>query len=110
LEFIEDTAKLTCICKSDKMVTPLTIRKSRDGFIFFEVVTEKGSVPEELKGKFSNMPSAREAVAQYFRTMPETVAARRASFNKDFDERKKVKNAAKSEPEDDQHLHQGLDN
>jgi|TARA_R110000868_G_scaffold266914_1_gene526207 hypothetical protein len=110
LEFIEDTARLTCICKSDKMVTPLTIRKSRDGFIFFEVITEKGAVPEELKGKFSNMPSAREAVAQYFRTMPETVAARRASFNKDFDERKKVKNAAKSEPEDDQHLHQGLDN
>lgn len=90
------------------MVNPLTIRKSRDGFIFFEIVTEQGLLPEELRGKFSDMPRAKEAVAQYFRTMKETVAVRRENFHQEREERKKVKDAAKSKSEDDQHLHQGL--
>lgn len=108
MEFIEDPSKLTCICKSPKMIHPLNIRKSQDGFIFFEVVTEKGDLPAELKGRFSDMSRAKEAVAQYFRTMKETPAARRENFHQEREERKKVKDAAKSKSEDDQHLHQGL--
>lgn len=110
MEFIEDPSNLTCICKSDKSVVPLTIQKSRDGFIFFEVVTSVGSLPEELKGRFSNMPSAKEAVAQYFRTKKETPTARRENFGREYEARKKVKDAAKSNSEDDQHLREGLDN
>ena len=108
MEFIEDPSNLTCICKSDKSVVPLTIQKSRDGFIFFEVVMSVGSLPEELKGRFSNMPSAKEAVAQYFRTKKETPTARRENFGKEYEARKKVKDAAKSNSEDDQHLREGL--
>ena len=110
MEFIEDPATQTCVCKSEKMVSPLTIRKSLGGYIFFEVTTEKGSLPEELKGKYSSMAKAKVAVDKYFRTKKETVAARRENFHQEREERKKVKDAAKSKSEDSQHLHQGLDN
>jgi hypothetical protein len=56
------------------------------------------------------MPSAKEAVAQYFRTKKETPTARRENFGREFDARKKVKDAAKLDPEDDQHLREGLGN
>jgi hypothetical protein len=67
-------------------------------------------LPEELKGRFSNMPSAKAAVAQYFRTKKETPTARRENFGKEYEARKKVKDAAKSNSEDDQHLREGLGN
>jgi len=56
------------------------------------------------------MPSAKAAVAQYFRTKKETPTARRENFGREFDARKKVKDAAKSNSEDDQHLREGLGN
>jgi hypothetical protein len=110
LEFIENTEKLTCICKTDKMLKPLTIRKAQDGFVFFEVTSEVGLIPKELSGKYTSMPKAKEAVAQYFRTMKETIGVRRENFGRDFDERKKVRDAAKRNTESNQHLHQGIDN
>jgi hypothetical protein len=110
LEFIENTEKLTCICKTDKMLKPLTIRKAQDGFVFFEVTSEVGVLPKELTGKYTSMPKAREAVAQYFRTMKETIGVRRENFGKDFDERKKVRDAAKSITKDSKYIHQGVGN
>lgn len=110
MEFIENTEKLTCICKSDKMLKPLTIRKAQDGFVFFEVTSEVGVLPKELTGKYTSMPKAREAVAQYFRTMKETIGVRRENFGKDFDERKKVRDAAKSITKDSKYIHQGVGN
>jgi len=56
------------------------------------------------------MPSAKEAVAQYFRTKKETPTARRENFGREYEARKKVKDAAKSDTKDDQHLREGLDN
>ena len=52
VEFIENTAKQTCVCKTDKLATDIHIRKSNDGFIFFEFHFEKGLVPKELSGKY----------------------------------------------------------
>ena len=44
VEFKEDTVNQTCVCKLSKLKQELTIRKSKDGFIFFEIASSKGKV------------------------------------------------------------------
>lgn len=100
VEFEENPMEQTCVCRCpSKMLSPLTIRKDRSGYIFFEVVVEKGSVPRELSGKYSSMLKAKEAVSHYFRNMDETAAVRRENFAKEREERKASQNAAKPLPE-----------
>ena len=109
LEFIEDSPNQKAVCKSDKMTTDIIIQKSQDGFIFFEIKFEKGSVPAELAGRYSSIPNAKKAVTQYLSQKKETKAARRESFNKAREERKKQddsENIAKGS----KHVHQGSDN
>ena len=96
VEFIENAANQTCVVKSDKMVTDIHIRKDRSGYIFFEILLEKGQVPEALSGKFSSMAKAKEAVAHYLNNKEETTAARRENFAKEREERKALQNASKS--------------
>lgn len=97
VEFEEYPDKQVCICRCPaKMVQALTIRKDRSGFIFFEIVPDQGPTPAELSGKFSSIPKAKEAVEFYLRNKKETVAARRENFAKEREERKALKDAAKS--------------
>ena len=65
--FEEDTVNQVCVCTLDKLKEPLTIRKARDGFIFFEIVTAKGKLASELSGKFSSIPAAKKAIEAYDR-------------------------------------------
>ncbi len=65
VELKENTAKQTCVWKTDKLATDIHIRKSNDGFIFFEFHFEKGLVPKELSGKYSSIPKAKQAITQY---------------------------------------------
>ena len=109
VEFIEDTVKQTCVVKSDKMVSDIHIVKDRSGFIFFEVLVEKGQVPEALSGKYSSMLKAKEAVATYLNNKEETKAARRENFAKEREERKARQNAPVADTEDGEHLHSGSD-
>jgi hypothetical protein len=78
------------------MLTALTIQKDRSGFIFFEIVTEKGPTPAELSGSYSSIPKAKEAVEHYIRNMKETIGARRENFAKEREERKALKDVPKS--------------
>lgn len=97
VEFEEYPDKQICICRCpEKMLTSLTIRKDRSGFIFFEIVTDKGPVPAELSGSYSSIPKAKEAVEHYLRNKKETIGARRENFAKEREERKALKDAAKS--------------
>ena len=94
VEFIEDTVNQTCICRSDKLVTDILIEKSNDGFVFFKFRVTKGSVPQELSGKYTSINRAKEAVTAYLNRKSDSVAAKNAYFAKRSEERKKV-NASK---------------
>ena len=109
VEFIEDTVNQKCVVKSDKLVSDIYIRKDRSGFIFFEVVMEKGNTPEVLSGKFTSMAKAKEAVAHYLNNKEESKAARRENFAKEREERKARQNGSVTDAEDSQHLRQGSD-
>lgn len=99
VEFIEDPEKQTCICKSDKMVTDITIIKEFGPYAGFVVEVSKGSVPSELGGRYSNIAAAKKAVVRYLNNKKETVAARRQNFHKERAERK-TKNGSKDRTED----------
>ena len=76
IEFIEDTVNQTCSCKSDKLVTSITIQKSNDGFVFFEIKTGRGPLPNVLSGKYSTMRTAQEAVRHYLENKRESQAVK----------------------------------
>ena len=99
--FEEDTVNQVCVCKLDKLKEPLTIRKSKDGFIFFEIVTSKGKLASELSGKFSSIPAAKKAVEAYDRNkVYDSKAVRSEKFTEERLKRKeKEKNAPVFEPE-----------
>ena len=58
VEFTEDTVNQRCVCKTDKFVESIIIKKARDGFIFFDIAFENGQTPNALKGKYTTMRSA----------------------------------------------------
>ena len=79
VRFEEDPVAQTCVCYSDKVTTALTIKKSNDGYIFFEIFSDKGMVPKELQGKFSSVGSAKRSVEEYMRKkLPSTAAKYKA--------------------------------
>lgn len=108
IEFIEDTVNQRCVCKSDKFVESILIRKSRDGFIFFEVAFENGQTPDALKGKYTSMNSAKKAVATYTANAKQSRASRTQYFNEQRDKRKQ-RNAAEDQPKGSEHLREGSD-
>lgn len=100
IEFEEDTVNQICICRCpSKMVGAYTIRKDNSGYIFYEVVTDQGQAPAALSGKYSSIAKAKQAVVAHLKQKKETVAARRENFAKEREERKALKDAAKSIPE-----------
>jgi len=108
IEFIEDTVNQRCVCKSDKFVESIIIRKARDGFVFFEVSFENGSVPNSLRGKYTSMATAKKAVATYVANAKESRASRTKYFNEQREKRKQ-QNAATDQPKGSEHLREGSD-
>lgn len=109
VEFEEYPDKKYCICRSDKMKTNLTIRKDRSGFIFYEIVTEKGPIPEELSGKYSSMEKAKLAVTQFISNRKETQAAK-SEFLAQEREKRKAKDGSVVQSKEHQHIREGSDN
>lgn len=101
LEFVEDTVNQSCVCKSDKYMSEIYIKKSVGGNIFFEITLEKGATPQELSGKYSSIRKAQQAIELYLRTKKQTRATRTEYFNKQREERKKVTDGSKSKSKDD---------
>lgn len=106
VEFIDDNRNQRSVCKSDKLVSDIIIQKSEDGFIFFEVKMTKGSVPEELSGRYSSLKTAKKAVVNYLHNKKESKAARRENFAKEREERKK-QNASENNTKGRKHIRQG---
>lgn len=100
VEFIENVDERTCICKSSKMVTDIHIRPSVGSYSGFSVFVERGSVPSELGGNYSNMQQAQKAVAKYLRNKKETPAARRKEVREKIAKKKEAKNGPEDRTED----------
>ena len=99
VEFKEDTVNQTCVCKLSKLKQELTIRKSKDGFIFFEIASSKGKVAYELSGKYSSVASAKKAIQAYDTNLPLSPTIKREQFAQDRLKRKEKKtNAPVFEP------------
>jgi rRNA processing protein Krr1/Pno1 len=92
INYDSKTLKATC---PEKLTTPIHVRKSLDGFIFFEVHVEKGKVPGELSGKYTSLDSAKKAIQVYLNGITPSKTVRREAFGKDYEERKK-RNATES--------------
>jgi len=91
-----DTVNQRCVIKSDKMLTDIIVEKEVGGFIFFKVKFEKGSVPEELSGKYSTLEKGKQAVENYLRNKPKSKAVQRNEY---ADKREKERNGSKLQPE-----------
>ena len=109
VEFIEDTAKQRCVCKTDKIKTDIIIQKSNDGFIFFEIKFTTGNPPAELSGHYSSILKAKAAVEHYLNNRKESNTVRRDNFSKARQERKK-QDGAEIKSKGSEHVHQGSDN
>jgi len=108
VEFTEDTVNQRCVCKTDKFVESIIIKKARDGFIFFDIAFENGQTPNALKGKYTSMRSAQKAVSNYVANAKESKASRTRYFNEQREKRKQ-RNAATDQPKGSEHLREGSD-
>tara|TARA_R110000796_G_scaffold26162_1_gene72976 strand:+ start:9133 stop:9441 length:309 start_codon:yes stop_codon:yes gene_type:complete len=97
IEFIEDAPNQKCICKTDKMLSDIIINKQPGNYQFFIIKFEQGLVPQELAGRYSSIKKAQIAVENYLKNKSKSNAVLRKEYSKDFEIRKKVRDA--SEPE-----------
>ena len=63
-----DTNPVFKIKDETKSKSTYTVHKSNDGFPFFEVLIDKGSVPATLSGRFTTPDKAIKAVEDYLKT------------------------------------------
>ena len=105
VEFKEYPEKLLCIAQSNKRADCWKIKKANNGFAFFDIEQERGNLAEELKGMFTSIEAAKQAIVNYERGLKESQAAK----NLILQEEREKRHAAKSRSEDSQHLRQGVD-
>lgn len=98
VEFEEDYENQICLCKTPKNLKPIIIRKSNDGYKFFEIYVESPVQPKQLGGKYTSINEAKKAVVKYLSKKQETGSARRQRFTKEYLERK-ARDAAKTDTE-----------
>lgn len=96
LDFTEDTVNQTCVAKSEKLVTEVTISKEISPFSFFVINFKNGKVPKELNGRYTSINAAKKALESYLRNKPKSRTVQRNEY---ADMREKERNAAKSRSE-----------
>lgn len=80
--------------KSSKYKNPFIVRKTNDGFAFFEVAVKGGKLPASLEGRHTTSTSAVQAIKAYINQMPETKTVRRDNYSKEREEKNASKVAA----------------
>lgn len=61
----------------EKTKATYSIVKSKDGFMFLEIVVDSGTLPQELEGKFSREIEAEKKIITYLRNRKPTPIVRR---------------------------------
>lgn len=91
---------------SDKFKATFTVQPCMGGYVFYEIVTNVASLPDELKGKYTRMKEAVSAIERYERKHPGTKSVQ---LDKKREEWKKQDGAAKSRSGTGD-VHQRVDN
>jgi len=73
---------------TDKGSQVWTIRPTFDGFVFYEIVQDKGTLPDALRGKFTRPKEALDTVLRYEKNMQVSRAKKRDEYQKTREERK----------------------
>ena len=81
--------KKYAIITTDKARTKYILEKDRSGFVFFEFRVTSGTLPEQLKGKYSSLAKGIEAFKAYERSMKQT----QASKNEELHQERKARRA-----------------
>lgn len=84
------------ITDKDKTQAEFIVRKSRNGFSFFEVALSNGPTPAGLDGQFTKATHAIEAVTKYLHNMKVTQATKNVETHKRIEEKKLAKAEEKS--------------
>jgi len=93
IEYEHDTENQYCLCKSDKLLAEVYIEKEVGGYRFFTIRYQRGPVPKELSGRYTNIPAAQNALERYLRNKPVSITKRVREY---ADQREMERNAAKS--------------
>lgn len=67
-EFIDEDGNSRIVVESPKHTGKFVIRKTNDGFAFFEIKPTSGKTPQKLSGRFTRLDKALKAVKEYIRT------------------------------------------
>lgn len=76
-EKLDENDKPYLLIKSEKRNTDYIIRKTRDGFVFYEIAVTSGAIPASLQGMYSSIDLAFRALKEYLRSAPESKAVQR---------------------------------
>lgn len=90
-----DLEKQYARIESVKHKTDFVIGKLRSQ-MFFSVKVTKGSVPNELSGKYSSLEKAVEAVEQYVKNTKETFAVKSDRLHEERQQRKHAESQSKN--------------
>ena len=93
------------ITDETKSKSTYTVAKTNDGFAFFEVLIDKGSVPAILGGRFTTPDKAIKAVEDYLRTKAPSRTVKRDANTKAREQQKNAKAAVPTDSKE--HLHEG---
>lgn len=101
---LDDFGKPFFTVQTDKAVEPYYIRKSNDGFIFYEIRTKSGKIAADLAGKYSSSVAALEALEKYVANKRITKEAKRNANSK---ARIEDKNAQRVQSDSKKQVQQG---
>jgi hypothetical protein len=76
-ETIDDNGSPRLIFTTPKFKAKFIVRKSNDGFSFFEVAVDSGRIPAELGGKYTGLSQASQEVKKYIKKSKETKSVKR---------------------------------
>jgi len=86
--------KTATVTDPTKIKSNFIITTAPGGYIFYQVNVDKGSVPEELSGKYSGLDVAVKAVSKYLENKAPSVSVKRdkkAADRKAHEEKMKAK-------------------
>lgn len=105
-ERLDDYGKPYFEVKSDKFNCTFIVKKSNDGYSFYEITQTNGTTAEVLKGWFSSSKKALQVLAHYIELAKTSTTVQRDRKTKIREQHRK-KNASAAKSNSKEHVQQG---
>lgn len=102
-EKTDDRGSPMLVVKTDKANAEYYIKKTNNGFVFYQISVNGGQIPESLSGMYTRMSTAKEHLLKYLDKMPKTKTKQR-------DDRWSNKVASRSQSTGEEPVQQGASN